>query len=626
MSDNILSITGLCKAFQSRQLLQDATLGLNAGSRIGLIGDNGAGKSTLLKIITGQIPPDGGHVALRQGTKVAMLSQSPVLPEGSVEDALASPYAELRAAIARYERHHDADDLEKIDALGGWEWRHRIERAATSVGLTDLAAPTANLSGGQKRRVALAMMLLQEPDLVLLDEPTNHLDTDTVEWLEKWLVQGRAAAMVVTHDRYFLEAVVDRMAELRQGQLRTYVGAYSDYLAARATEEALEERTQQRRSQILKVELEWARRSPAARTTKQQARLDRVDALKQDLANAPKAAQVADMQMGAGPRLGKTILTLEDVSAGFDKPLFAGLSFDIKAGERWGIVGPNGVGKTSLLRLVLGDLEPMAGRLTRGINSKMAYFDQHRTNLDPEKLVREVLVPEGGDTVFPDGKATHVASWLQRFAFASQAQTMRVAQLSGGEKNRLALAKFMLTPANVLLLDEPTNDLDLLTMAVLEDILMQFAGCVLVVSHDRYFLDKVATGIVGLAAQPEAPARPLALVGGYTHYNAYRKAHDKASVVSVASVAAAAAAAPAKAKKSTAAKLSYNEKRELAGMEASIESAEEEVARLEMELADPATWTADVTRGKALQGELEVAQAKVTELYARWEVLSSKGG
>ena len=623
MSDNILSITGLCKAFQSRQLLQDATLGLDAGSRIGLIGDNGTGKSTLLKIIAGEVPVDAGHVALRQGTKVATLSQVPTLPEGTVEDALAAPYAAVRAAIARYERSHDPDELEKIEDLGGWEWRHRIERAASSVGLTDLQAATATLSGGQKRRVALGMMLLQEPDLVLLDEPTNHLDTDTVEWLERWLVQGRAAAVVVTHDRYFLEAVVDRMAELRQGSLRTYTGAYTDYLAARATEEALEERTQQRRSQILKVELEWARRSPQARTTKQQARLDRVDALKQDLATAPKAAQIADMQLSSGPRLGKTILTLEDVSAGFDTPLFAGLSFDIKAGERWGIVGPNGVGKTSLLRLVLGDLQPMAGRLTRGINSKMAYFDQHRTAIDPNKLVREVLVPEGGDTVFPDGKAMHVASWLQRFAFPGQAQTMRVAQLSGGEKNRLALALFMLTPANVLLLDEPTNDLDLLTMAVLEDILMNFAGCVLVVSHDRYFLDKIATGIVGLAATPNGPARPLAMVGGYTHYNEYRKAYDRAA----SSSPAATAAAP-KGKKPAVAKgsLSYKEKRELAGMEASIEAAEGTVARLETELADPATWSQDAARGKSLQTELQAAQAQVTELYARWEVLSNKSG
>ncbi|HET6344256.1 MAG TPA: ABC-F family ATP-binding cassette domain-containing protein, partial [Myxococcota bacterium] len=457
------------------------------GDRIGLLGANGSGKSTLLKLLAGDGTPDVGSIARRQGLRVSRLEQVPRLPPGSIAEALAAPLRPLLDCIARYEADpHGAGAgalLERIEALGGWDWQHRVARAASSLDVVDLERDTSQLSGGYQKRVALARLLLEDPELILLDEPTNHLDTDTVEWLEKWLGSASIAAVVVTHDRAFLEAVADRMAELRQGVLRVYGGNYSDYLVARATEEALEERTTARRLRLLETELDWARRSPKARTTKNRARLERIETAQATLAARVPQQQVRDLSLGSAPRLGKTILTFEAMAAGFtaDAPLFEPLSMHVTAGERWGIIGPNGAGKTTLLRAIAGELPAARGKVTLGVNTQVAYFDQHRTALDPEQGVRDVLVPEGGDTVFPDGKPVHVASWLARFAFPPQAHTLRVGQLSGGEKNRLALARFMLQPANLLLLDEPTNDLDLLTLSVLEDALLDFEGCVFVV-------------------------------------------------------------------------------------------------------------------------------------------------
>jgi ATP-binding cassette subfamily F protein uup len=529
MSQNLLNLSHLKKSFGQNVLCDDASLSLDAGERIGLIGDNGTGKSTLLKMIAGEEPLDGGQVIRRGGLKVVTLPQITKFAEPTVEAVLAGPFAAVRQAIADYEtaavQQLDVDDaLARIEANGGWDWQRHVDKIISQVGLASLNTQVDTLSGGQKKRLAIAQLMLQEPDVVLLDEPTNHLDTETVEWLEGWLCQSGLAAIVVTHDRYFLEAVVHRMAELRLGVLRTYLGGYSDYIAARATEEALETRTNARRAQILKTEVEWARRSPKARTTKSQARLDRVDASKAQLAAVRRPQAVAELSLAAGPRLGKTILELHDVVAGFapDKPLFAPLNLRVQGGQRWGIVGPNGVGKTTLLKLINQTLEPLSGSIVRGKNSVVATFDQHRTQLIDSMGIQEFLVPEGGDTVFLPGGPVHVSSYLQRFAFPPQSHTMRISQLSGGQKNRLALAQFLLIPANILLLDEPTNDLDLLTLSVLEDALQTFKGCILVVSHDRYFLDKVCTGIVGFGPAPTPGMSTLQVVqGSWSNYHAY---------------------------------------------------------------------------------------------------------
>ena len=635
MAEHFLSVSGLSKAHQGRQLFANLSLGLALGDRLGLIGDNGSGKSTLLQLLAGQQQPDAGQVALRRGGRVALLAQVPRLPPGAtVRAILAETLAPLRAAIERHATEAEAgatDALaplqDEIERLGGWDWGHRIERAASSLDLGDLDRPAADLSGGLRKRVALACLLLQGPELVLLDEPTNHLDTDSIVWLEGWLrSQRQMAAVVVTHDRAFLDAVVTRMAELRRGALRTYVGGYGDYLLARAEEEALAARTDHRQAQVLKEELAWARRGPKARTTKSRARLERIDAAQAALAARLPPAAPADLRLGSAPRQGRTILSLENLTAGHaGRPLFEPLTWALSAGERWGVVGPNGVGKTTLLRLICGELAPLAGRRVLGVTSAVAYFDQHRSSLEPQQTVREVLLPQGGDTVFYEGKPVHVGSWLQRFAFSLDVQAMRVGMLSGGEQNRLALARFLLTPANLLLLDEPTNDLDLLTLQLLETALNQFAGSIVVVSHDRAFLDRVVTGVLGLVPVEQAPATTLQVQGDYSHYVDYRRiqiaAAQTASVAASAAPAAGRTAAPGGAR---ATPLSFAEKHELDGLEARIGAAEATVARLQVELSAPALYagaSAAAGAAQALQTELGAAEQAVVALYARWEVL-----
>ena len=631
MADHLLSVSGLSRAHQGRTLFTDVAFGLGHGDRLGLIGDNGSGKSTLLSLLCGDQQPDAGQVACRRGTRVVLLEQVPRLPPAAtLWEILAEPLAPLRAAIADLTRLA-ADPVasaglsEEIERLGGWDWEHRLERAASALRLGDLQRPAGDLSGGLCKRVALARLLLQAPDLVLLDEPTNHLDSDSIAWLESWLQgQRRMAAVVVTHDRAFLEAVVHRMAELRRGTLRVYEGTYSDYLVARAEEEALSSRQEHRQMQVLKVELAWARRGPKARTTKSRARLERIEAAQAALEARLPPAGTADLSLSRSPRQGRTILSLEAVTVGHaGVPLFEPLTWALVAGERWGIVGPNGVGKTTLLRAICGELAPLSGRCRVGTTTQFAYFDQHRSALDPGQTVRSVLLPDGGDTVFLDGQALHVGQWLQRFSFAAEVQAMRVGMLSGGEQNRLALARFLLQPANVLLLDEPTNDLDLMTLQVLETALQAFTGCIVLVSHDRAFLDRVTTGILGLEAQAEGPARSLQVQGDYSHYIAYRAAQ-----VAAAAAAAATAAAPVAAKTARSGRagrgLSFAEKHELARIEARIEAADATVAELTGRLAAPGLYRAGAGAAQALQQELSRASAGAAELYARWEVLLAK--
>jgi ATP-binding cassette subfamily F protein uup len=627
MAEHLLSVNNLHKEFSGRVLFDGVCLGLSSGERLGLIGDNGTGKSTFLRLIAGRQSPDSGQIALRNGTRIGVLDQVPTFKQDTVQAVLEAPFAAVRQAIADFETkatlgEDTGDLLTDIDALGGWDWQHHTEREAQRVGLVDLTQSVKSLSGGQKKRLAVALMLLEKPDLVLLDEPTNHLDTETVEWLEQLIVGAKMTAIIVTHDRYFLEATVDRMAELRLGQMRTYLGSYTDYLVARAEEEALEARTDARRGQILKAEIDWARRSPKARTTKQQARLDRLDVAQAQMQAAPKKAKTAQLQMESGRRLGKTILELEAVSVCYaDTPLFEPFSLSLTAGERWGIVGPNGAGKTSLLRLITEEVQPHSGVIKRGVNTEVAYFDQHRTALDPNKLVRDTLLPQGGDSVYLDGKPLHVSSYLNRFAFTPAAHTMRVAELSGGEKNRLALALFLLSRANVLLLDEPTNDLDLLTLSILEDALINFRGCIMVVSHDRYFLDKITTGIIGFESVEGCPAKIELVQGDWTFYQDRRTARAAAATAAAKNPPAAAPSKGAKTPTAPRKKLSFQEKKDLDGMETTIEAAERRVQALETQLADGVTWTGDVSEAKALQTKLQSAQAAVVQLYAQWEGL-----
>ncbi len=642
MADNVLSISGLTKTYGSLRVLEGITLGIEAGERVGLIGDNGAGKSTLLRLIAGQEAPDAGTIASQGGLAVALLEQAPVFPDVSIREVLAEPFREVRRAIELYERAAAELDpraeelLARIDALGGagWSWQTEVARAASTLRLEDLDRPVLSLSGGEARRVALARLMVVEPGLMLLDEPTNHLDAETVEWLEGWLAGAQAAVILVSHDRYFLDRVVERMVEVRRGRVRSFPGGYTEYIAARAIEEAQRERARHRRLRHLVAELEWARRSPKARTSKSRARLQRIDEARDEVGRLQASVGAAEIRFGAPPRLGGIILELEGLSFRYPggPPLLEDFDAILRKGERLGILGPNGSGKTTLLRLILGELEPTRGRLRLGKNTTMAYFDQHRSVLDPERTVVETLLPDGGDRVFPPGgSGVHVASWLDRFRFPKDQHRAAVHTLSGGERSRLALARFLLEEANLLLLDEPTNDLDIPTLNVLEEALVAFEGCVLVISHDRYFLDKIATGIVALEPTLVAPGAVTLQQGDYTTYRRLRlerleerKRREAERARAEALRASASVERVVVVVREGPLPLKWAERHELDGLEERIELADTVVRGLEAALVDPDLWSSGPEEGRRLSRELASARAEAEALYARWEELSER--
>ncbi len=614
--DNVLSLTDLHKSYGDRVILDGVTFGLDRGAKLGLIGANGAGKSTLLKMIAGLDTPDAGTVVVRGECKVVFLAQEPVLkPGATAREVLREPMREVIEAV-------DACDHERVEQLGGWDWEHRLERAASQAGVADLEMNVDTMSGGQRKRVALARMVLSNADIILLDEPTNHIDTATSDWLERWLANTDATIIVVTHDRYFLDLVVDRMAEVRDGELRTYRGGYTDYLEARAIEEEHRKVVQKRRLQILKNELAWARRSPKARTTKSKARLDRIDDAKAEQRRLKVEALVADFKFGKPPKLGKTILELTSVFKGYDMPLIENLSLILRKGERFGILGPNGCGKSTLLKMCAQVLEVDSGTLKHGPHTKIAWLDQERSILKPNDTVKGTLLPSGGDFVFPQGHRLHVTGWLSRFAFPTQMHGMKVSSLSGGERNRLAIARLLLEDANLLLLDEPTNDIDLVTLNVLEEALVEFQGCVLVVSHDRFFLDKIATAVIAFEQGADGPEVTV-VQGDYTNYQRVstqrlEAARQAAAVVREAEKKAARAQAVAAPKRKG---LSYKERQELEQIEARIEALDVEIEQLSAQLADPTVWSAEHARALELDKTLNAARAESEGLYPRWEAL-----
>lgn len=640
MSTNILSLNNVSKAYGADPLLDDVSVGVNAGEKVGIIGANGAGKSTLLKIIAGHETPDAGTLALRKATRIAYSEQVPNFSaDATIGDVLELGISELKQTIAQYETAAAAmrDDapalLDRIEQLGGWNYQHRIAQIAMEVGLDNLAARVQDLSGGERKRVALAQVMLSEPDLLLLDEPTNHLDAQTVEWLEQWLTSSRTTVILITHDRYFLDDVVDRMLELRDGSLRSYAGNYTDYLAARAVEEAQRERIHQSRLQTLMTELEWARRAPKARTTKSRARLDRIEMAQQEVANLARTPFVANFSFGKAPRLGSTILELDQVCVGYadQPPLINDLTLKMRAGERIGVLGPNGCGKTTLLRLITGELKPQRGKVKLGYNTQVAYFDQQRTDIDDALTLRQTLTPLGGDTVCPGGGTpVHVASWLDRFGFASPTHDRPVHTLSGGERNRLSIALFLLKSANVLIFDEPTNDLDIATLNILEEAIAGFDGCVMIVTHDRYLLDKLSTAVIAFERDYLGPGAVTCMEGNYTHYHDMRLKKLKAASIAQQKQREAneRQVISAKQKKKQTAQqqtrqkkgLTYAERIELANIEPLIEQADAEVEALQAQLSDPSIWK-DVAKAQALQAAIRAATEHAETLYARWEYL-----
>ncbi len=627
MASPILTATGLSKAYGTRVLLDGGEVAIGERERVGLVGDNGAGKSTLAKILAGIVQPDQGEVVTRRDARVAYLSQRPELaPGATAAEVVLSGMADWRTAVERHEAiseqlgagtgnfdallSQQAEAAAEVERLGGWERDHDVIRMLHHLGIEDSTAIVDRLSGGERRRVDLARLLVSAPDLAILDEPTNHLDVETIEWLERHFLSGfQGALLLVTHDRYVLERVAERTLELDRGALYAYQGGWSAYLAAKAERLAQLARTEANRQAFLRTELEWLRRSPSARRTKQKARVQRAESA---IAARPDAARGVTKLSVETERLGNTIIDMRDLKVDVaGRRLVDGFTMHLTAGERIGIVGRSGCGKTSLLRVILGEDVPAEGSVQVGKNTRFAYFDQSRSDLDDDLSIQENVAGKATRIDFR-GKTIDIRSYMARFLFDGAALRQKVGALSGGERARVALAILLLTPANVLIFDEPTNDLDVATLGALEEMLVEGDSTAIIVSHDRYFLDRVATSIVSF----EGEGRVVRYVGDYQTFaglRAQRRAEAKAQ--------------KPKAKKERVRRspaFSSKEKRELEGMMDRIEEAEGEVARLDGLLAAPDLYSDRAEEVPALVEAQAKAQAAVDGLMARWEELEEK--
>ncbi len=655
-STTLLHASGLCLAFGSRTVFSGLTLTLDADERVGLVGVNGSGKSSLMKMLARASEPDAGEVQLRRGASVTYLPQEPEFPpEATVASELEVARAPLRDAIERHEAlaavlAAERDEAlherllaelaalsERIEHLGGWSTSHEAKRLLDRLGVKEWDRPVAELSGGTRKRVALARALLTRPDLLLLDEPTNHLDADTVDWLEEELDARRGALLLVTHDRYFLDDLVDRIVEITPGEgVTSFPGNYQAYVEAKLEAEELGAAAQHKRERWIAQEVAWLRQGVEARRTKSKARIQRATKLMGERGFA--RTKVADFQVAAPPRLSQIVIEAHGLVKRFgEREVLSGIDFRLGRGERVGIVGPNGVGKTTFLRVVLGEMLPDAGEVVTGRRTRVAYYDQARARLDPEVTLYEAagggpVGRAGEDFVELSGRKVALRDYLDDLLFPPTVQRTKVKALSGGERNRLLLAKLFLEGANVLVLDEPTNDLDLVTLNVLERLLLDFDGSVLLVTHDRYFLDKVATAILAFEGEGRATRYPgnyemyrtLAEEGGRARANEGSDARppvrpgrsDPASKGDRPSVSS-----PPDAKPRKPVRLGFKDARELDGIEPAILVAEGRQAALELELSDPATYQAGGPSVATLRAELEETITEVERLYARWQEL-----
>jgi ABC transport system ATP-binding/permease protein len=627
----LLTAKDLRKSFGSRTLFDGVALSVEEGETIGFVGANGSGKSTLFRILAGLEAADAGTVAIRRGAGIGYLPQEPEFAPGqTVSSAVAAGRPGMLDALSEYHRvteqlsssAEDSDRLlrrqgeaiSRIDALGGWDWQHEVETLLTQLGLSDWDREVSGLSGGERKRVAIARVLLERPDLLLLDEPTNHLDADTTLWLEDRLLDYPGAVLLVTHDRYFLDRVVSRMIELDVQELRSFTGGYTEYLEAKADRSARLATETAKRDRLMEQELAWVKRSPAARTGKQKARIKRLGQLQAEVAAAESTGRELEITFGPSPRLGRTVLELEGISKSFgERVLIRDLSTRLRAGERIGVIGPNGAGKTTLLRIILGQETPDAGTVRLGVNTRPAYFDQARVDLDPGLSVYDAVGNE--EWVVFGGRRVHVRSYLESFLFPTRVHEQRVGSLSGGERNRLLLAKLLLNEANLLILDEPTNDLDLPTLQLLESALAEFGGCVLVVTHDRFFLDKVATGL--LVFEPDGVVHRHA--GGYELYRRLRE--ERSPAPGRPATQAAAVRPPAERPAPKPRRLGYKEARELEAIEETILAAERRRDELAERLSDPALYAETPGRVAALRRSYTEAAGEVEALYDRWAEL-----
>jgi ATP-binding cassette subfamily F protein uup len=603
----IINAQGLSKRYGTAPLFQNISFTVSEVDRIGLIGPNGSGKSTLLEILHGRVQPDSGNVAIRKGTRLSCVSQISEFAAGE------TAYSVIEAAL-------------KKSGVPEADLAFRTAEALSRAGFEDYEIPTATLSGGWKKRLAIAEALVQQPDILLLDEPTNHLDLAGIKWLETLLQNASFACVVVSHDRYFLENVADHMVELdrayEDGFLRVN-GNYSHFLEAKEQYLHAQGKRQEALENLVHTEIEWLRRGPKARATKSKSRIDKAHSMIGELAdlNNRTRTTTAKIDFTASNRQTKQLIGLENVSYTIGgRTLFKNVDFTLQSGMRVGLVGPNGSGKTTLLRLLRGDILPTAGKNHKADSLRIVYFDQNR-QLDPDISLRRALAPDSDSVIYQD-RVIHVAAWAARFLFSGEDLNRPVGRLSGGERARVLIAQLMVQQADVLLLDEPANDLDIPTLEILEESLLEYRGALVLVTHDRYMLDRVSTIVLGLDGRGDAErfadysqwdswlrtqqAKPSA--GGTATTATTRKGHDSA---------------PQDTNRPGAAtkKLSHSDNREFASIEKRIAKAEEQLLVKRAALEDPEI-SSDAPRLHTAFVEMESAQKTVDELYARWAELS----
>ena len=624
----LLTLKNLALAYGHQYLLRDVNFQIERGERVCLGGRNGAGKSTLFRVINGQVQVDDGEIWHPDTLRISYLEQDvPLDSAQTIFDVVAAGLGEVGELLRRY--HHALHDISEgeqqglatlsalqheIEVIDGWNMQQQVEMTLSRL---DLQADKylRDCSGGMRRRVLLAKALISQPDLLLLDEPTNHMDIAAIGWLEEFLLAYQGALMFITHDRTFLKHVATRIIELDRGALTSFPGNYDNYLRRKEEMLEAEARANARFDKRLSEEEVWIRQGVKARRTRNEGRVRSLEAMREQRRQRVEVSGKVSMQMDSGEAAGKLVADLRDVSFAFgEHVVIQNLSTRIMRGDRVGIIGPNGSGKSTLLRLILGELKPTSGKVVLGTKLDMAYFDQHRSQLDPEKSVRNNL-SDGGDYVIIKGKPRHVIGYLRSFLFSPERVNEPVKNLSGGERNRLLLARLFMQPANLLVLDEPTNDLDVDTLELLEELLIEYEGTLLLVSHDRAFLDNVVTSTLVF----EGFGHVGDYVGGYEDWLRQRKPIESMSTSTKAK--STKSATPAKPAVTSKAKLSFNQQRELQQLPGKIEALEQEQRDIELRISQADFYQQDKQLIKDTLARLESVQQELTDAFARWEHL-----
>ena len=638
----VFSLSNAHLAFGHVALLDNAAFSLDTGERLGLIGRNGAGKSSMLKIIAGLEKLDDGLLQMTQGVRICYVPQEPIFDPGhTVFDAVSEGVAEARAVRQAYEEHADGVDLDalqtRIEALDAWNWEQRVDTTLAQLHL-DGTREIGQLSGGMKKRVALAQALVAVPDVLLLDEPTNHLDLDSIAWLEELLRSFKGSVMLITHDRAFLDGVATRILELDRGLLRSYPGNFSAYERLKEEQLASDALASARADKLLAQEEVWIRKGVEARRTRSVARIQRLEVLRDQRQKRRDSLGQVRLEVDSGAPSGKIVGELRDISLQFNdhatpKLIVKDFSATILRGDKVGLIGPNGAGKTTLLKLILGQLQPDSGSVRQGSKIEVAYFDQMRSSLNLDATLADTISP-GSEWVEFAGQRKHVMSYLNDFLFSPERANSPVRTLSGGERNRVLLARLFALPANVLVLDEPTNDLDIDTLELLEELLQAYKGTVFLVSHDRRFLDNVVTSTIVWEGD-ESPGQWREYEGGYEDWKIQRdraqairaqaaraaKGKDTPAAKPAPASTIAAPAAPAAPKPR---KLSYKEQRELDLLPGRIEALEAEQTQLAGLLANADAYTRDPKGVAAAQARVAKIDDELLGAMERWELLGQR--